>query len=1093
VRFPRLARASVGIAVLIVGATATLDHPSKSSASVPAAQAAGHWVCVSDIYGQNPADGTGGCPPNQYPVWVVDQTKLNYVAMGDSYSSGESVPPYFDGSGLDSVIGNNSRKNGCDRSETASNYWISNELPYIGFPQVDSQFIACDGETTDQILGLHSGTEIFDGKGGYGEQSQLIQLAKVDTLAFGSASPDLITLTAAGDDVGFVSVLVHCAVRGCAAPFSTYVSGVTAKIRQDTAKLAITYATIAHNASSNTSVLVANYPSLMPPSAHDCNSLHTVLDEGSQSQINQWGIELDSSIATATREAGVNYVNVLPTFAGHYVCAHNAWINGIIAHQRSLPVINFPPPGYKGSFHPNLRGQQGYATAFVNYIQHSQLTGKPTTPAGLPANPGAITANAVSHSSGPAVKAVAAPAAAVAAAPVYTVDGGNLTVAPHVADPASCPELFQGGEMVDVTGDGYAPGAAVTLSIMPTTPEVVTEVVTADADGHLATTIQLPAVLTGLAVDSAGYVEAEGPGSDATTQSNDALFSVGSADANCGIVLPPPASATVSLFGTADPAAPASGAVFAVTGPGLPVTSGNPPAPGTFAELDTSSDGTTVCPATEPTGVTCADGALDALTPAATYTVTEIVSPSGYANAAPQTFQAATDPTTSIVGFVNKYIGPPLPASLAVALTASDESGLPAGAVFAVSGPGLPAVGATPTPGTFAELDTTSYTPSDPTAGATTTCPAAEPAGVTCADGMLQSLNPGTNYTVTEVTAPPGYALAPPQTVTTWTDGSPTEVTFGNSPQQQTPTITWLAPALVTYGTPLSSAQLNATSTIAGTFAYTPSAGTVLGAGAHQLSVVFTPTNTVDYKTATATVTFSVAKATPTLTWSPQAGILYGTSLSSAQLNATSSVPGALTYVPGAGTVLQPGIQTLTAAFAPTDIADYNPASATRQITVGFTQPCITTTRTGAMNVAAGQSFCVGVGGKITGAVTISAGGALWVSGGTVTGTISSAGQLWVSAGTITGAVSATTGLTMCATRLTGPMTVSGSNRYVLVGGSGCAGNTITGAVAVTNNTGGVSFSGNKVTGSLTITGNRGGLQYSGNTVSGSVNVSGNS
>jgi 6-phosphogluconolactonase (cycloisomerase 2 family) len=78
---------------------------------------------------------------------------------------------------------------------------------------------------------------------------------------------------------------------------------------------------------------------------------------------------------------------------------------------------------------------------------------------------------------------------------------------------------------------------------------------------------------------------------------------------------------------------------------------------------------------------------------------------------------------------------------------------------------------------------------------------------------------------------------------------------------QATPTITWATPAAITYGTALSAAQLDASSTVAGTFAYTPTSGTVLGAGSQTLSVTFTPTDTTDYTTATATVTLTVNSA----------------------------------------------------------------------------------------------------------------------------------------------------------------------------------------------------------------------------------------
>ena len=74
-----------------------------------------------------------------------------------------------------------------------------------------------------------------------------------------------------------------------------------------------------------------------------------------------------------------------------------------------------------------------------------------------------------------------------------------------------------------------------------------------------------------------------------------------------------------------------------------------------------------------------------------------------------------------------------------------------------------------------------------------------------------------------------------------------------------TPVITWPTPASIVSGTALSSKQLNATANVPGTFTYTPPSGSVLPAGNGQtLSVLFTPTNTTDYKTHTATVSINV-------------------------------------------------------------------------------------------------------------------------------------------------------------------------------------------------------------------------------------------
>jgi Bacterial Ig-like domain (group 3)/FG-GAP-like repeat len=104
-------------------------------------------------------------------------------------------------------------------------------------------------------------------------------------------------------------------------------------------------------------------------------------------------------------------------------------------------------------------------------------------------------------------------------------------------------------------------------------------------------------------------------------------------------------------------------------------------------------------------------------------------------------------------------------------------------------------------------------------------------------------------------TWPLSVAFTPTNTAAYASANGSTTITVG----QATPVITWPTPAAITVGTALSNIQLNATassggSPVLGTFQYTPGSGTVLGAGTHTLSVLFTPTDTTDYTTATATV-----------------------------------------------------------------------------------------------------------------------------------------------------------------------------------------------------------------------------------------------
>ena len=109
-----------------------------------------------------------------------------------------------------------------------------------------------------------------------------------------------------------------------------------------------------------------------------------------------------------------------------------------------------------------------------------------------------------------------------------------------------------------------------------------------------------------------------------------------------------------------------------------------------------------------------------------------------------------------------------------------------------------------------------------------------------------------------------------------------------------TPTITWATPAAITYGTPLSTTQLNATASVPGTFAYTPAAGTVLAAGMQTLSVTFTPTDTVDY---------SPAESMVTLTVNPAPIVAYTLTSSTQSVSGSTSVTLGLTSTNYVGTV----------------------------------------------------------------------------------------------------------------------------------------------------------------------------------------------
>ena len=159
------------------------------------------------------------------------------------------------------------------------------------------------------------------------------------------------------------------------------------------------------------------------------------------------------------------------------------------------------------------------------------------------------------------------------------------------------------------------------------------------------------------------------------------------------------------------------------------------------------------------------------------------------------------------------------------------------------------------------------------------------------------------------------------------------------------PEIVWNNPDDIVYGTPLSDQMLNATANVFGNFEYTPAADAILNAGTQEISVVFTPTDTANYNSASTSVEIFVAKATPEIVWNNPDNIVYGTPLADSMLKASANVLGNYEYAPAADSILTSGTHELSVVFTPADTANYNSASATAQIVVEKAEPIITWTK----------------------------------------------------------------------------------------------------------------------------------------------------
>jgi gliding motility-associated-like protein len=163
--------------------------------------------------------------------------------------------------------------------------------------------------------------------------------------------------------------------------------------------------------------------------------------------------------------------------------------------------------------------------------------------------------------------------------------------------------------------------------------------------------------------------------------------------------------------------------------------------------------------------------------------------------------------------------------------------------------------------------------------------------------------------------------------------------------EKATPFVSWVTPGDILYGTPLGGDQLNASSNVAGSFVYTPPAGTLLAVGFNQtLSVSFYPTNSTDYNSVEDIErSINVFQGLPVISWANPSPIVYGTLLSAVQLNASTPVPGSFIYDPPVGTQLDAGAdQILSVDFIPTDMVNYGQVNGTTVlITVEKALPAI--------------------------------------------------------------------------------------------------------------------------------------------------------
>jgi Bacterial Ig-like domain (group 3)/FG-GAP-like repeat/Abnormal spindle-like microcephaly-assoc'd, ASPM-SPD-2-Hydin len=207
----------------------------------------------------------------------------------------------------------------------------------------------------------------------------------------------------------------------------------------------------------------------------------------------------------------------------------------------------------------------------------------------------------------------------------------------------------------------------------------------------------------------------------------------------------------------------------------------------------------------------------------------------------------------------------------------------------------------------------------------------ANPSDFTETDNCSTGISGNSNCTINGKFQPSAAgARAATLTVADNAADSPQTVVLTGTGSQGAPTITWPNPADIAYGTALGSTQLDASAgVVGGAFAYTPAAGTVLSVGTHTLSVTFTPTDTTDYSSATATASVNVVKAGSTTTLAQPALSYFGDSVTLSATVApstTGSPTGTVTFLDGSTTLGTGTISSGTATFQTSSLSvgDHN-------------------------------------------------------------------------------------------------------------------------------------------------------------------------
>jgi lysophospholipase L1-like esterase len=259
-------------------------------------------------------------------VAAQDQDRRLYVALGDSYSSGEGVTPFVDGT--------DSEENPCHRSTRSYPALFATSPAGKRYRTLS---FACAGATTEDFFAGGRSADTPDGQ--------------VGTVPAGA---DLITVTIGGNDLGFGRVMAACTFGNCTT--NRGYDDMPQRIEALRPKLRRVYEALRGRAAGARLVVLA-YPRFLTnvERIRWCPN-----DAGLSPDEKDWlngHLEHVNRVTRAEAEAaGATFVDVENAFAGHEVCTPDAWSIGI--HDRH--------PSW--SYHPNAKGHRAMVGALERAV-----------------------------------------------------------------------------------------------------------------------------------------------------------------------------------------------------------------------------------------------------------------------------------------------------------------------------------------------------------------------------------------------------------------------------------------------------------------------------------------------------------------------------------------------------------------------------------------------------------------------------------------------------------------------------------------------------------------------------------------------------